>query len=125
MKKLLVVSIFFALTIIVPLPTMAGADINTGISLPPFSVFEAPREVMLMPAGGVYVVADADSDKPESGMSFTDEKQAESMEKEKPAGPEYKSDWRINVWPMKPPDNIRTPHEMKEENRHTPPDRFD
>ena len=123
MKKLLVASIFFASTIIVPLPTMAGVDINAGISLPPFSVFEAPREVMLMPSRGVYVVADADADKPEVGPTDTDENP--SIEKGKTTGPEYKSDWRINVWPVKPPDNIKTPPERKEENRHTPPDRFD
>ena len=127
MKKLLLVSIFFTLAIIVPIPTMAGVDINAGISLTPPIVFEAPPEVIAMSdASGVYVVAEVDADTPEGGSTGRDEKQQDqSIEKEKNTGSERKSDWKINVWPVKPQDNIKTPHEMKEENKHIPPDRFD
>ena len=131
MKKLLLVSIFFTLfftfAIIVPMPTMARVDINDRISLPAPIAFEAPLEVIVMPdTSGVYVVAAVDADTQQGGSTGTDEKQQdESLEKGKTAGSEDKSDWKINVWPVKPRDNIKTPHEMKEENKHTPPDRFD
>jgi len=126
MKKLLLVSIFFTFTIIVPLPTMAGVDINAGISLPPPIVFEAPPEVIVMPdTSGVYVVADVDGDTPKGGPTGRDEKQQnQSLEKGETTKSEDKSDWKINVWPQKPPDNVTSPHERKEENKHTPPDRF-
>ena len=124
MKKLLVVSIFVTFAIIVPMPTMAWVDINAGISLPPPIVFEAHPEVIVKPdTSGVYVVADVDADMPQGGPTGRDEKpQDESLEKVKPTGSEDKSDWKINVWPQ-PPDIPRTPHERKEENIHTPPDR--
>ena len=126
MKKFLLVSIFFSFAIIVPMPTMTGADINTGISLPPPIAFEAPPEVIVMPdTSGVYVVADVDADTQQGGPTGTDEKQQdESLEKGKTTESEHKSDWKINVWPVQPPDNANTPHERKEENKHTPPDRF-
>ena len=124
MKKLLLVSIFFTFTIIVPMPTMAGIDINAGISLPPPIVFEAPPEVKVMAdTSGAYVVADVNADTPQGGLTGRDEKQQDqSLEKPKPTGSEDKSDWKINVWPSKPPD-VKSPHEMKEENIHRPPDR--
>jgi hypothetical protein len=126
MKKLLLASIFFTFAITVPMPATAGAGINAGISLPPPIVFTVPPDVIAMPdASGVYVVADADEDVPQGGPTRTDERQQDqSVEKGKATGPEYKSDWKINVWPVRPPDNVKTPHEMKEENKHTPPDRF-
>ena len=127
MKKLLLVSIFFTFAIIVPMPTMAGVDINAGISLPPPIVFEAPPEVIVMPdTSGVYVVAEVDADTPKGGLTGRDEKQQDqSLEKGKTTGSENKSDWKINVWPVKPPDNVKSLPEMKQENKHTPPDRFD
>jgi len=126
MKKLLLVSIFFTFAIIVPMPTMAGVDINAGISLPPPIVFEAAPEVIVMPdTSGVYVVADVDADTPQGGPTGRDEKQQDqSLEKGKTTGSEDKSDWKINVWPVQPPDNVKSLPEMKDENRHTPPDRF-
>ena len=126
MKKLLLVSIFFTFAIIVPMPTLAGADINAGISLPPPIVFEAPPEVIVMPdTSGVYVVADVDADTPQGGPTGRDEKQQDqSLEKGKTTGSEDKSDWKINVWPVQPPDNMKTFPERKEENKHRPPDRF-
>ena len=126
MKKLLLVSIFFTFAIIVLMPTMAAVDINAGISLPPPVVFKAPPEVIVMPdASGVYVVADAGADTPQGGPTGKDEKpQDESLEKGKTTRSEDKSDWKINVWPVQPPGNLKTPPEMKDENKHTPPDRF-
>ena len=125
MKKLLLVPIFFTFAIIVPMPVMGGVDINAGIYLPPPIEFEAPPEVIVMPdTSGAYVVAEADADTPQGGPTGRDEKpQDESLEKGKTTGSEDKSNWKINVWPVQPPDNAKTPHERKEENKHTPPDR--
>jgi len=127
MKKLLLVLIFFTFAIIVPMPTMAGVDINAGISLSPPIVFGASPEVIVMPdTSGVYVVAAVDADTPQGGPTGRDEKQQEpSLEKEKAAGSEDKVDWKINVWPVRPPGNVKTPPNMYDENKHTPPDRFD
>jgi hypothetical protein len=124
MKKLLLGTILLALAIVVPMPTMAGVDMNAGISLPPPIVFEAPPEVIVMPdTSGVYVVADADADTPQGGPTGKDEKQQDqSLEQGKTTGSENKSDWKINVWPQ-PPDIPQTPHERKDENIHRPPDR--
>jgi hypothetical protein len=125
MKKLLLASIFFTFAIIVSMPTMAGVDINAGISLPPPIVFEAPPEVIVMPASGVYVVADADADTPQGGPTGKDEKQQyQPLEKGKPTGSEDKFDRKIHVLPVQPPDNVKSLPEMKDENKHTPPDRF-
>jgi len=126
MKKLLLVSIFYTFAIIVPMPTMAGVDINAGISLPPPIVFEAPPEVIVMPdTSGIYVVADVNADTPQGGPTGRDEKQQDqSLEKGKTPESEDKSDWKINVWPVQPPDNVKSLPEMKDENKHTPPDRF-
>ncbi|RPI36138.1 MAG: hypothetical protein EHM54_06475 [Nitrospiraceae bacterium] len=126
MKKLLLVSIFFTFAIIVPVPTMAGVDINAGISLPPPIILQAPPEVIVMPdTSGVYVVADVDADTPQGGLTGRDEKQQDqSLERGESTESKDKSDWKINVWPQKPPDNVTSPHERKEENKHVPPDRF-
>ncbi len=63
MKKLLLGTILLALSIVVPIPTMAGVDISIGISLPPPIVFEAPPDVIVMPdTNGVYVVPAIDVD---------------------------------------------------------------
>jgi len=123
MKKLLMVSIFFALAIVVPMPTMAGIDIHARFSLLPLIVFEAPPEVIAMPdTGGVYVVADAD--RPEVGTTGRDEKQqGQPLEKGKTTGAEDKTEWKINTWPVKPPDNVKSGPQMKDENKYTPPDR--
>lgn len=126
MKKLLLVSISFALANVVPLPTMARVDINAGISLPPSVVFEARPEAIIMPGtGGVFVVADVDADTPKGGPTGRDEKQqGQVLEEGKTTGAEEKSDWKINVWPVQPPDNVKSLPQMKDENKHTPPDRF-
>lgn len=126
MKKLLLVSIFFALAVVVPMPATAWVDINAGISLPPSIVFEGPAEVIVMPPiSGVYVVADADAGKTKGGPIGRDEKsQEQSLEKMKATESEEKSDWKINVWPVEPPDNVKSLPQMKDENKHTPPDRF-
>jgi hypothetical protein len=126
MKKLLLVSIFFALAVVVPMPATAWVDINAGISLPPPIVFEGPAEVIGMPpTSGVYVVADADAGKTKGGPTGSDEKsQEQSLEKMKATESEEKSEWKINVWPVEPPDNVKSLPQMKDENKHTPPDRF-
>ena len=126
MKKLLLVSMLYALAIIVPMPTMAGVDRDAGISPQPPIVFEAPAEVIVMPdTSGVYVVADVDADTPQGGPAGRDEKQQDqSLEKAKTTGSEDKSDWKINVWPVQPPDNVKSLPDMKEENKQTPPGRF-
>jgi len=123
MKKLLLISIFFAFAIVVPMPTMAGVDIISGISLPPIIVFDAPPEVRVMTASDVYIVADVDADTPQADSTGKDEKrQNESLEKRKPTESKDKSNWKINVLP--PPDNMKSPIERKEDEMHLPPDRF-
>jgi hypothetical protein len=126
MKKLLLVSIFFTSATILPMPTMAWVDIHAVISLPQPIVFEAPPEVIVMPdTSGVYVIADADADKPQGGPTGRDEKQQdESLEKGKAMESEDKSNWKINVWPVQPPDNVKSLPQMNDDNKHTPPDRF-
>ncbi|NJD55627.1 MAG: hypothetical protein FIA94_04380 [Nitrospirae bacterium] len=125
MKKLLLLSLFFALAIVVPMPTMAGGDMHAGISLPPHIAFEAPPEVMTPDTSGAYVVADAAADTPKDSPTGRDEKQQDqSLEKGKSSGSEGKSDWKINVWPVQPPDNVKSLPQMKDENKHTPPDRL-
>ena len=123
MKKLLLISIFFAFAIVVPMPTMAGVDIISGISLPPIIVFDAPPEVRVMTASDVYIVADVDADTPQADSTGKDEKrQNESLEKRKPTESKDKSNWKINVLP--PPDNMKSPIEKREDEMHLPPDRF-
>jgi len=59
MKKLLLGTILLALTIVVPVPTMAGVNIDIGIALPPPIVFAAPPAVVVLPdTDDVYVVPD-------------------------------------------------------------------
>jgi hypothetical protein len=139
MKKLLLMSIFFAFVIVVPMSTMAGADIIFGISRPPIIVFKAPPEVKVMPASYVYIVADVDADRPQANSTGKDEKgqnessekgktgkdekrQNESLEKGKTTESKGKSNWKINVLP--PPDNMKSPIDKKEDQFHLPPDRF-
>jgi hypothetical protein len=107
------------------MPIRAGVYINAGISQPPPIVFEAPPEVIVMPdTSGVYVVAEVDADTPQGGPTGRDEKQQDqSLEKRKTTESEDKSDWKINVWPVQPPDNVKSLPQMKDENKHTPPDR--
>ena len=106
MKRLLFGTIFLTVASAFPVVTMAGVDTNAGIT------------------GGVFVVADADADTPQGGPTGRDEKsQDESLEKKKTTESKDKSDWEINVWPLKPPDNMKSFPERKEE-QHIPPDRF-
>ena len=63
MNKVFLGTIFLALLIVVPIPTMAGVNIGIGISLPPPIVFAAPPEVIVLPdANDVYVVPDIEVD---------------------------------------------------------------
>ena len=62
MKNVVFGTILLALVIVVPIPTMAGVDVNIGISLPPLIVFAAPPEVIVIPDTYVYVVPDLDVD---------------------------------------------------------------
>ena len=62
MKKLLFGTIFLALVIVVPMPTMAGVDIHVSIPLPPLVVFAAPPEGVVIPETNVYAVPDLDVD---------------------------------------------------------------
>ena len=62
MKKLLFGTLLLALVIVVPIPTMAGVDVNVSIALPPLIVFAAPPELIVLPETYVYVVPDIDVD---------------------------------------------------------------
>jgi hypothetical protein len=119
MKKLLLISLFLAFAIVVPL------------------------EVKVMPTGDVYMGADVDADTPQADSTGKDEKrQNEPLEKKKPAESKDKSmgkdekqqneplekkkpaesNWKINVLPR--PDNMKSPIEKKEDQFHLPPDRY-
>ena len=63
MKKILLGSILLALSIVIPIPTMAEVNVSIGFPLPPPVVFAAPPEVIVVPdAYGVYAVPDIDVD---------------------------------------------------------------
>ena len=63
MKKILFGTMFLALVIFTPIPTMAGVNISFGISLPPPIVFASPPEVIVIPdTDDVYVVPAVDVD---------------------------------------------------------------
>jgi len=62
MEKLFWRTLLLALVIAVPVPTMAGIELNVGIALPPPIVFEAPPEMIVLPETNVYVVPDANAD---------------------------------------------------------------
>src|SRR4030065_1176428 len=62
MKKLLFGTIFLALVIVVPIPTMAQVDVRISFPLQPRSVFAAPPELIVIPETYVYVVPDIDVD---------------------------------------------------------------
>jgi len=62
MKKLLFGTMFLALVIVVPIPTMARVDVHVSFPLPPPIVFAAPPEVIVIPETYVYVVPDIDVD---------------------------------------------------------------
>jgi len=61
MKKLLLGTIFLALLLIFPIPTMAAIDVSISISPPPI-VFAAPPELIVLPDTYVYVAPDVDAD---------------------------------------------------------------
>ena len=62
MKKILFGTIILAMTILFPIPTVAGVDVGINISLPPLIVFPAPPEVVVLPETNVYAVPDIDVD---------------------------------------------------------------
>jgi hypothetical protein len=63
MKKLLLGTIFLVWAVVVPVPAMAGVNINIGIALPPPIVFGGPPAVIVLPdTDDVYVVPDIDID---------------------------------------------------------------
>ena len=63
MKKILFGTMFLALVIFTPIPTMAGVNISFGFSLPTPIVFATPPEVIVIPdTDDVYAVPDVDVD---------------------------------------------------------------
>ncbi len=62
MKRLLGGTMFLALLLAFPLPTVASVDVGVSISLPPLIVFAAPPAVVVIPETNVYVVPDLDAD---------------------------------------------------------------
>ena len=124
MKMLLLILILFALAIVAPIPAMGRVDRDTVISQPPAIVLEARPEVIMAPDTGVLLVADSDADTPkESPTGGVKKQEGEFTEKGKPLESEEKSDWKINVWPVQPPDSVKSLPKMKDEDNHTPPDR--
>lgn len=62
MKKMHWGTLLLALAIAVSMPTMAKAEINVTIALPPPIVFSAEPEMIVLPETYVYVVPDSDVD---------------------------------------------------------------
>jgi hypothetical protein len=65
MKKIFFGTLFLALVIVVPIPTMAmGGRVDVGVSipLPPLIEFSAPPEMVVIPETYVYAVPDLDVD---------------------------------------------------------------
>lgn len=64
MKKLFFGTLFLALVLVFPIPTIAGVDVNVsiGLPLPPPIVFVAPPELIVLPETNAYVVPDVDED---------------------------------------------------------------
>ena len=63
MKKFFLGTIFLALSMVVPNPTIAQININIQIPLPPLITFAAPPDVIVMPdTSNVYVVPDINID---------------------------------------------------------------
>lgn len=62
MKKTFLETLFLALVIVVPVPTMARVDVNISIGLPPPIVFAAPPELIVLPDTYVYVAPEIDVD---------------------------------------------------------------
>jgi len=62
MKKVIFGTLLFALLMVVPVPTMAGVDVNVNIGLPPLIEFSGPPEMVVLPETNVYVVPDVDVD---------------------------------------------------------------
>ena len=59
MKKFFLGTALLALVFALPIPTMAGVNINLGIALPPPIVVQTPPAMVAMPgAAGVYVAPD-------------------------------------------------------------------
>ena len=62
MKRLFWGTLLFALLIVLPVPAMAGVDVNINIALPPPIVFAGPPEMVVLPETNIYVVPDSDAD---------------------------------------------------------------
>lgn len=62
MKRLFWATLFLALIFAVPVPTMAGVDINVNIGMPPLIAFDSPPEMIVMPETYAYAVPDLDDD---------------------------------------------------------------
>ncbi len=63
MKKLLLGAGLLALTIVLPMPTMAGVSVGIGVALPPPIVVQAPPAMVVLPgAPGVYVAPEVSVD---------------------------------------------------------------
>ncbi len=62
MIKLFFGTLLVALVAVIPIPTLAGVDVNVSIALPPPIVFAAPPELIVLPETYVYVVPDVGVD---------------------------------------------------------------
>jgi hypothetical protein len=62
MKKVFFGIFLLAWLMVVPVPTMAGVDVNVNIGLPPLIEFSGPPEMVVLPETDVYVVPDVAQD---------------------------------------------------------------
>ena len=138
MKKIFFGTLFLALVIAVPIPTMAmGGRVDVGVSipLPPLIEFSAPPEVVVIPETYVYAVPDLDVDfffyngwwwRPwegrwyrsrdySSGWSYY--KDVPSFYREIPPG--WRNDYRDHRWRDHQWDYQPIPHEQVQRNWST------
>ena len=62
MKKLILGTLLLSWLMVVPVPTMAGVDVNVSIGLPLPIAFAEPPELIVLPGTYVYVVPDIEVD---------------------------------------------------------------
>ena len=131
MKKLLFGTLFLALVLVLPVPTMARVSVNVGISLPPI-VFPGPPQLVVIPETNVYAVPDVDTDiffyggwwwRPWEGKWYRSHnydsgwgyyRGRPSFYRSVPSG--WRNDYRENRWKGNQWNQQRVPHQQVQQN---------
>jgi hypothetical protein len=134
MKNLLFGTLFLALVILLPAPTMAEVHVNVGISLPPI-MFPGPPHLVVIPETNVYAVPDVDADiffyggwwwRPWEGQWYRSRKYDSgwghyrghpSFYRSVPSG--WRNDYRENRWKGHEWNQHKVPHDQVQKNYKT------